>query len=294
MSLFANLVVVPLAFFVLAVGLISLLVTPIAPWLAIIFNNANWSLAAAILAAVGLFTQAPAGHFYLELPRWPSGARVEMTALDLGAGAALHVRTRRSDWLIDSGSERDFKRTVRSYLRSRGINRLDGLILTHGDSSHLGGAAAHTAGFRPRTLIDTAAPDRSSVHRALIAFLQEQQFRGGCARRRDELVLGPAVAARVLFPPPNHKRSAADDQALVLQLIVADRWRVLCLSDSGEATERLLLESGADLRSDILIKGQHHSGVSGTAAISRPCSTSGDHRLRARFSGERTHQGRLG
>ena len=36
------------------------------------------------------------------------------------------------------------------------------------------------------------------------------------------------------------------------------------MSDSGEATERALLEQHADLRSNLLIKGQHHSGASGT------------------------------
>src|SRR6266581_3011829 len=41
-SLFANLVVVPIAFFILAIALLSLLATPLVPWLAIIFNNANW------------------------------------------------------------------------------------------------------------------------------------------------------------------------------------------------------------------------------------------------------------
>ncbi len=49
-----------------------------------------------------------------------------------------------------------------------------------------------------------------------------------------------------------------------MQLTIAGRWRVLLVSDSGEATERLLFTSDADLRSDILIKGQHHSGVSGS------------------------------
>ena len=34
------------------------------------------------------------------------------------------------------------------------------------------------------------------------------------------------------------------------------------MSDSGYETEKALVESGADLRSDILIKGQHHSGES--------------------------------
>src|SRR6266545_1524835 len=44
-SLLANLVVVPIAFFVLAIALLSLLSAPLLPWLAIVFNNANWALA---------------------------------------------------------------------------------------------------------------------------------------------------------------------------------------------------------------------------------------------------------
>src|SRR5260370_11170849 len=38
-SLLANLVVVPIAFFVLAVALLSLITTPLLPWVAIVFNN---------------------------------------------------------------------------------------------------------------------------------------------------------------------------------------------------------------------------------------------------------------
>ena len=44
-SLLANLIVVPIAFFVLAIALLSLLSAPLLPWLAVIFNNANWALA---------------------------------------------------------------------------------------------------------------------------------------------------------------------------------------------------------------------------------------------------------
>jgi beta-lactamase superfamily II metal-dependent hydrolase len=61
------------------------------------------------------------------------------SALDLKSGGALHIRTPESDWLCDTGSLRDYDRVVRQYLRSRGVNRLDGLILTHGDAGHIGG-----------------------------------------------------------------------------------------------------------------------------------------------------------
>jgi ComEC/Rec2-related protein len=263
-ALFANLAVVPLAFFVLAIGVMSLLTTAVTPWLALVFNNANWTLSAAILAAVDLFAHAPAGHLYMERPKWPDGARAEITALDVGPGAAVHVRTRQSDWLFDSGAARDFRRVVRGYLRSRGINRLDALVLTHGDSQHIGAATAMLQPFQPREIIDTAAPDGSSIHRDLIAHLEEQQIDRRFAAAPEDWRLSKDVSARVLFPPPRFRASKADDQALVVQLNVSDRWRVLLMSDAGEATEQHLLASGEDLRSDIIIKGQHSTGRSGT------------------------------
>jgi len=42
------------------------------------------------------------------------------------------------------------------------------------------------------------------------------------------------------------------------------RTKILFVSDSGCATEKSLLASRSDLRSDVLVKGQHHSGNSGS------------------------------
>src|SRR5947208_5394108 len=96
-SLFANLVVVPIAFFILAIALLSLLSTPLLAWLAVIFNNANWLLAHLVLWIVQLFAQIPGGHFYVEQPHWPEKLAANITVLDLGAGPARHLRTRRED-----------------------------------------------------------------------------------------------------------------------------------------------------------------------------------------------------
>lgn len=263
-SLLANLVVVPLAFFVLAVGLVSLLLAPFASALTVTFNNANWSLAWLILGAVQLFARIPASHMYLERPRWPDGAHTEITVLDLNEGAAVHVRTAGIDWLWDAGAERDFKRVLRSYLRSRGVNRLDGLVFTHGDAAHIGGGNAVLQAFRPRLLVDSPLPDRSNVHRKLILQSAERSVPRKRVVAGDEFSLSNRVAARILFPPPDFRGKIADDQALVVQLILPGNTRVLLMSDSGEATERALLDQRADLRSDLLIKGQHHSGGSGS------------------------------
>lgn len=260
-SLLANLTVVPVAFCVLAIGLMSVIVAPFSSALSLVFNNANWTLSCLIFSLVQLFSQLPTGHSYVERPHWPRGARAEITVLDAGAGAAVHLRAAGQDWLFDAGSARDYERFLRDYLHSRGIDRLDGLLLTHGDSLHLGGAAAVLEEFKPRTVIDNGAPDRSTVHRALAKLSHPTIAISG-----NVITLSPRATARILHPAPATKAKAADDQALVVQLAIDQRYRVLLMSDSGLETERALLaQPNENLRSEILIKGQHHTGVSGSS-----------------------------
>ena len=102
-SLIANLIVVPVAFCVLAVGLMSLVAAPFSASLSLVFNNANWSLAKIILGLVQVFAELPMGHIYVERPHWPTGAQAEITVLDAGAGAAVHLRAGGADWLFDAG-----------------------------------------------------------------------------------------------------------------------------------------------------------------------------------------------
>jgi competence protein ComEC len=262
-SLLANLAVVPIAFFVLAGALISVVAAPFSTWLSVIFNNTNWLFGRIILALVHLFAQLPAGHLYVEHPHWPSGTAIELTALDVGTGAAMHLRTARNDWLFDVGARRDFDRTLRPYLRSRGVNRLDGLLLTHGDAGHIGAAADALGLFSPRVVMDAGSRDRSAVHRDFIQQLATARAPHRVCSAGDEWKLSRDVSARVLFPPRDFEAASADDQAIVVQILVRSRARVLLMSDSGEATERALLQDRANLQSDVIIKGQHRSGVSG-------------------------------
>src|SRR5438093_4553959 len=263
-SLFANLLVVPIAFFVLAIALLSLLSTPLLPWLAVIFNNANWLLAQLVLGIVQLFAQIPGGHFYVEQLHWPEKLAAKIAILDLGAGAAVHLRTGGADWLFDCGSERSYESVVREYLHWAGVNRLNGLLLTHGDSLHIGGAAELLHDFPRVRLIDNPAPDRSTIHQRLQRLFRERGIKPADLATGDSFRLSRKVTAHVLFPPQSFSASIADDQACVLQLVLSSGARVLLTSDSGIKTEDQLLRRNADLHSDVWIKGQHHSGNSGS------------------------------
>ena len=265
-SVCANLLVVPIAFFILAVALLSLAAVPISPALSVIFNNANWSLVTAVIAFVNWFADVPGSHYYVGDLHWPKSRIAKITVLDLGPGAAVHIDASRNDWLFDCGSARDYQRVLRPYLHAAGVNGVDGLLLTHGDSLHIGGTEALLDDFAPATLIDNPAADRSIVHRRVRQRFSLRPTNSSQRQYRQGFGVAPKVIAKILFPLPEFVASTADDQALVVQLSTGST-QILFMSDSGYATEDALLGSNADLRSDILIKGQHHSGKSGSDAF---------------------------
>jgi competence protein ComEC len=187
--------------------------------------------------------------------------------LDLGAGGAAHLRTAHCDWLFDCGSDRDYDRTLREYLHTTGVNRIDGLLLSHGDSLHIGGAIRVSSDCRPRLIIDNPLTDRSIVHRRVRKYFDDSQIRVSQLCASDSFAVAPQITAHVLYPARLSLAQTVDDQSMVVQLTVGDSARVLLMADSGAESEKMLLRSGTNLRSDILIKGQHHSSESGSSAF---------------------------
>jgi len=262
-SIGANFIAVPLAFFILALGLTSAAASVVSSTLAMLFNNANWAAAKALMFVVSGFSQIPGGHVYVEMPDFKKEPLCEITVLDFGNGGAVHIRTSDSDWMLDCGHTRNYPRSLLPYLRSRGVNQLDGLILTHGDASHLGAALELLADFTPREVAETSLPDRSPVRKRLQATLAETKQRRRFLLRGDKVDLSEKVSLRVLYPTADNKRSAADDKALIVILECNGR-RVLFVSDAGFVTENWLVNHETDLKADILVKGWHSRDLSGT------------------------------
>jgi competence protein ComEC len=266
-SLLANLIVVPIAFFILAIALLSLLSTPLLTGLAVIFNNANWLLAQLVLGIVQILAHVPGGHVYVEHPHWPQKLVAKITVLDVDAGATVHLQTGGANWLFDCANERTYQRVVREYLHWAGINRLSGLLLSHGDALHLGGTAQLLDDFPRIRVVDNTAPDHSVVHRRLQRLFRERGIKSDNLVAGDIFRLWRNVTANVLFPPQNFSSPIADDQAYVIHLMVAPATSILFMSDAGVKTEQALLDRHLNVQSDIIIKGQHHSGASGSDAF---------------------------
>src|SRR4029079_823069 len=123
-----------------------------------------------------------------------------LTALDIGDGAAIHLRNAAGDWLIDCGPAFRYAKVTLPYLRSRGVNELSGLFLTHGDAQHLGGGMDLLADFRPARVFDTPLKDRSMTRRKLHAQLGSMKMGESFLQSGDTLSFA-GTKLSVLFPP---------------------------------------------------------------------------------------------
>jgi beta-lactamase superfamily II metal-dependent hydrolase len=137
------------------------------------------------------------------------------------------------------------------------------VILTHGDSGHIGGLVALFDDLTPRWIADTIFQDLSPTRREVHLALQTRGFGRRYLGRGDEIHLVPGVKLAVLYPPPAIGRSVSDDKAMCLRLEAAGR-RVLFVSDAGFSTEEWLMRNEGELHADVLVKGWHSADLSGT------------------------------
>lgn len=273
-GLLANLVLVPTATVLMALAALSLLAYALGlSGLLGLCNGANATLSLALASLAQFFASWPQAslHTGSAAPPPPSGIlRLELVGhrgesaalLEVPAGAhrpPLH-------WMIDSGGPRTYQHQVLPLLRQRGINRLDALVLSHGDQGHIGAAPVLLQHFRPPLLLEAAVENRSPVYKEI----RRRHERLGGRRleldRGQRLRVGEGLELFVLHPDSAAPGRLADDRALVLRLDYAGH-RLLLSSDSGFDTEQSLLESGADLRATVWIRGQHQSAPSGLPAF---------------------------
>jgi len=262
-SVAANMVAVPLAFCVLALGMMSAAAALAGPWLVSVFNSANWGVTSLLLAFVQWAAAWPGA--YLSLP--PAWLRppAQLTVFDLGTGGAQLLLTRESSWLFDSGSDRDFAAVLEPALRAQGIRNLDALVLTHGDAGHIGSAVEVARLFDPRTVIDSPCRDRSAARRDFHRTLREESKAKRITFAGDRAAAGNDTTIRFLHPEAGRPGRTADDQCLVAR-IDHGSFRVLLMSDSGAATEAdLLRRDRARLRADVLVLGRHDDDVFATS-----------------------------
>lgn len=254
----ANFVIVPLAFLIMATACAALAGGLVSLWLAAVFNNANWVFTKLLLAIVQAAASLPGSHFYVGLP---ASAPVVVTVFDFGSGGGAAVESDRKIALLDCGPQRHFESVLRPWLRSRGRESPDVLLVSHGDAGHMGGAIGFLQVPPPPRILESMLDDRSPARAGFHAALAAQGTPKSLLRDGDHVPLFGQASLDVLHPSPGQPGTEADDKVLVVRLH-AGLARILFLSDAGMPTQARLLESSPrGLEADVLVAGIPSSGI---------------------------------
>lgn len=233
-----------------------------------------WALPIALLGVVCLLL--PAGMplrwvggifllpmFLLVPEKLPLGA-MRVTVLDVGQGLAVVVQTRQHVLLYDTGaafsSQSDNgNRVILPFLRGNGVFKLDGLVLSHDDADHTGGAASVLAELPTRWLLSSLSPQH--------ALLQGQR---AMTCQQGQHWAWDQVQFRVLAPAAEQYAIASlkdNDKSCVLKISSAHGSLLLTGDIEREAESQLLETSAEQLSAEVLTVPHHGSKTSSQPAF---------------------------
>jgi competence protein ComEC len=244
-----------------------------------------WSAPAFALPPVPAFAFAAAGTFWLLAPPgwpwrplgllwllpllcWPQPrplpGQAWLTALDVGQGMALVLETPGRTLVFDAGPRYSPQadaggRVVLPYLRARGIQRIDLLVISHPDADHAGGTAALRGGFQVDALWSSMPPG----HRLLGPGADPHRCVAG-----ERLDLGE-LQVDVLSPPASLydvARATTNARSCVLRVRAGGR-TLLLTGDVPARQERELVRNFPPGAIDVLVAPHHGSHTSSSQEL---------------------------
>ena len=199
------------------------------------------------------------------LPDHPAPGSFHVTAFDVGQGMALLVETSGHRLLYDAGpayapGADGGSRVILPYLGMRGIGRLDGMVISHSDVDHAGGALAVLAGVPVGWVASSLGPGHAIVRAA----------RRHVACADGQRWTWDGVAFEMLHPAPASYADGnpkANARSCVLR-VSNGRTAMLLAGDIEAPQEARLLALGPErLEADVLLVPHHGSGTSSTAGF---------------------------
>jgi len=201
----------------------------------------------------------------LNAPAHPEQGEMWVTAFDVGQGSAVLIETQQHSLLYDTGPfyspESDGgNRVILPYLKGRGVNALDAMIVTHNDNDHSGGALS----IMKEVSVGWVASSLTADNPIVRAAPTHHRCIAGQAWRWD------GVQFDMMHPTAgsyDSQKWKSNDRSCAMK-ITAGKKSILLTGDIGVVQEDELIGSqGEKLRSTVLLVPHHGGATSSSLAF---------------------------
>lgn len=183
--------------------------------------------------------------------------------LDVGQGDAIIIQCGGKTLMIDGG-DRDSNQFIYSYLKNTlQLDYIDYMISTHPHDDHVKGLATALVVCDAGTIYSPVTEYDGDGFRDFMGKVSERGKAITIPRRGESFMLGGATVAFLSDP---HEGWKTNDQSLVVKITFGIT-SFLFMGDAEGEAEIELIESGQDLKADILKVGHHGSVSSSTPAF---------------------------
>lgn len=200
-----------------------------------------------------------------------------VTMIDVGQGDSSLIETADGYvMLIDGGGtlprrEADWQKRIKPfevgrdavvpYLRYRGINHIDTIMMTHGDGDHIRGLEAVINRIPVGRVLHNSAPAEDAFEQHLFQLIRQKHISLQVAARGDSWQLDQGIEATILHPDLTFHAANANNGSLVMLLSVYGT-KLMFTGDMEEPSEQDVLAHYHLPQVDILKVAHHGSNTS--------------------------------
>lgn len=176
--------------------------------------------------------------------------------INVGQGDSILIQTKNENILIDAGTRKD-SHSVIDYLKKQNIKKLDYVIATHPHEDHIGGMPKVIDEFEIKNFYAPKKTTNTKIFKDMILGLKKKNLKINVAKAGISLNLSNNVMLNFLAPVKNNYNNLNDYSAVVK--IIDGNTKFLFTGDAEKNSEKDMLNSNADLSSDVLKIGHHGS-----------------------------------
>jgi len=190
-------------------------------------------------------------------PQPPPSGSLSVSFIDVGQGDGVLVQAGGTNHLIDAGRPEEGPNVV-DFLRSRGVRKLDGIVVSNPDADHIGGFLDVFDAFEVERVYVSGDPKGTLTYNSFLRGVREEGSKVEVIRSGRRLEWG-GVRADVIAPPTDAEGglfSETNDNSVAI-LVSYGTARVLLAGDA-EGREEEYMASGPYTGPLTVLKVTHH------------------------------------